>query len=65
MSRRREFDEPFIIDGVQPPDVEMAVYKDLQALIHSRVFREELYYRINVITIEVPPLRERDSDVLL
>ena len=34
-----------------------ATNKDLPSLIESRVFREELYYRINVVTIEVPPLR--------
>ncbi|MCU0915587.1 MAG: sigma-54 dependent transcriptional regulator [Planctomycetes bacterium] len=42
-----------------------ATNKNLQSLIQSRVFREELYYRINVVTIEVPPLRARGGDVLL
>jgi len=42
-----------------------ATNKNLHYLIQSRVFREELYYRINVITIEVPPLRARGSDVPL
>jgi two-component system response regulator HydG len=42
-----------------------ATNKNLPGLIQSRVFREELYYRINVITIEVPPLRDRGSDILL
>jgi len=42
-----------------------ATNKDLQSLIHSRVFREELYYRIHVVTIEVPPLRARSSDIPL
>jgi DNA-binding NtrC family response regulator len=42
-----------------------ATNKDLQGLIQSRVFREELYYRINVVTIEVPPLRARGGDILL
>jgi len=42
-----------------------ATNKNLPGLIQSRVFREELYYRINVITIEVPPLRDRDSDIIL
>jgi DNA-binding NtrC family response regulator len=42
-----------------------ATNKDLPSLIQSRVFREELYYRINVVTIEVPPLRVRGGDVPL
>jgi len=42
-----------------------ATNKDLPSLIQSRVFREELYYRINVVTIEVPPLRTRGGDIPL
>ena len=42
-----------------------ATNKNLHSLIQSRVFREELYYRINVVTIEVPPLRARGGDILL
>jgi DNA-binding NtrC family response regulator len=42
-----------------------ATNKNLQSLIQSRAFREELYYRINVVTIEVPPLRARGGDILL
>jgi len=42
-----------------------ATNKELQSLIQSRVFREELYYRINVVTIEVPPLRARGGDIPL
>ncbi|MBM4023789.1 MAG: sigma-54-dependent Fis family transcriptional regulator [Planctomycetes bacterium] len=42
-----------------------ATNKDLHSLIQSRVFREELYYRINVVAIEVPPLRARGSDIAL
>jgi len=42
-----------------------ATNKNLQSLIRSRVFREELYYRINVVTIEVPPLRARGGDIPL
>jgi two-component system response regulator HydG len=42
-----------------------ATNKDLLSLIQNRMFREELYYRINVITIDIPPLRERGADILL
>jgi DNA-binding NtrC family response regulator len=42
-----------------------ATNKDLPALVKKEVFREDLFYRFNVITIKVPPLREREDDVLL
>lgn len=42
-----------------------ATNKNLPSLIQSRVFREELYYRINVVAIEVPPLRARVGDIPL
>jgi len=42
-----------------------ATNKDLKNLITKGTFREDLYFRINVITIEIPPLRERGKDVLL
>jgi len=40
-----------------------ATNKDLLALVKESSFREDLYYRINVIKIEVPPLRERKDDI--
>ena len=39
--------------------------RDLQALIREGRFREDLFYRLSVIPIEVPPLRARTEDVLL
>jgi two-component system, NtrC family, nitrogen regulation response regulator GlnG len=37
--------------------------RDLKSLVASGNFREDLYYRLNVVTISVPPLRDRVSDV--
>jgi transcriptional regulator with PAS, ATPase and Fis domain len=40
-----------------------ATNKDLLAMVRKGAFREDLYFRVNVITIEVPPLRDREGDI--
>jgi transcriptional regulator with PAS, ATPase and Fis domain len=48
-----------------PIDVRIiaATHRNLEAMIISKEFREDLYYRINVIPIVLPPLRERKEDI--
>jgi len=41
-----------------------ATNKDLNQLIKNRDFRDDLYYRISVVKIKIPPLRERKDDIL-
>ncbi len=58
-----------MVGGAQQLNVDVriiaATNKELLDLVRRQMFREDLYFRINVLNIEVPPLRERDDDVLL
>jgi two-component system, NtrC family, response regulator HydG len=45
--------------------VVIATNKDLQGLIKKGTFREDLYFRLSVITINIPPLRDRGDDILI
>ncbi len=50
-----------------PVDVRViaATHRDLPAMIQDESFREDLYYRLSAITVDIPPLRKRPEDVAL
>jgi DNA-binding NtrC family response regulator len=55
------------VGGTQPIEVDFRVIaatnKDLEQAIRERTFREDLYYRLNVISLTMPPLREHKEDI--
>jgi two-component system response regulator AtoC len=57
------------VGGVQdvPADVRIvaSTNRDLRQMVPSGAFREDLFYRLNVMTVHVPPLRERAADIPL
>ncbi|NIM65335.1 MAG: response regulator [Candidatus Latescibacteria bacterium] len=61
--------EVYMLGATRPTKVDVriltATNKNLHSLVEKGSFREDLYFRLSVITINVPPLRERGADVLL
>ena len=55
------------VGGSEPVHVDVrliaATHQDLEAMIRSQTFREDLYYRLNVYPIMIPPLRDRRDDI--
>src|SRR5580693_8267455 len=64
--QEREFER---VGGTQPVRVDVriiaATNRDLKAATASGAFRQDLFYRLNVFPIDVPPLRERGDDILV
>ena len=62
--KEREFER---LGGSRPIAVDIrliaATNKDLAEAVKTKTFREDLYYRLNVVSVEVPPLRERREDI--
>jgi DNA-binding NtrC family response regulator len=62
--QEREFER---IGGTQTLKVDVrfvaATHRDLDAMVRDGSFREDLFYRLNVVAIQVPPLRDRKDDV--
>ncbi len=50
-----------------PVDIRVicATHRDLQGMVAEQTFREDLFYRVGEICINIPPLRDRDNDVVL
>jgi transcriptional regulator with PAS, ATPase and Fis domain len=59
--------EIFRVGGITPIHLNVriiaATNQDLKELIRQNVFRKDLYYRLSIITLFIPPLRDRSSDI--
>jgi DNA-binding NtrC family response regulator len=63
--QEREVDR---LGGAAPVKIDVrilaATHRDLAAEVRAGRFREDLYFRLNVVTLRIPPLRERQADIL-
>lgn len=52
--------------GIIPVNVRLiaATHRDLKKMVTNQEFREDLFYRLNVLTLKAPPLKERDNDII-
>lgn len=59
--------EVYRIGGNKPINIDIRVISatnsDLKSMVEQGLFREDLYYRLNVVTLNIPPLRERTEDI--
>ncbi len=64
--QEREFER---VGGSRPLTVDVrvlaATHRDLERAMREGTFRDDLYYRLNVVTVQIPPLRERREDIPL
>ncbi|MFB5284940.1 sigma-54 interaction domain-containing protein [Peribacillus sp. Hz7] len=60
--------EFYAVGGNRPKVVDIrflaATHRDLEGMVKAGEFREDLFYRLNVIPIDIPPLRERKEDII-
>ncbi len=67
--RALQYKEVRPVGATQPVAVDLrlisATHRDLARMVEQRAFRQDLFYRLNVVRIEIPPLRERAEDVPL
>ena len=64
--QEKEFDR---VGGAKPVQVDIrviaATHRNLEAMLHEGTFRQDLYYRLRVVPLVIPPLRERTMDIPL
>lgn len=63
--QEKEFDR---VGGTKTVKVDVRVIaatnRDLKSMIEKETFRQDLYYRLNIVPLHLPPLRERKDDLL-